>query len=212
MPVQTKICGVNSAAAIDAAVAGGATFVGLMFVQKSPRFVATPDAAKLAGRAESVQRVGVFVDPTDAQLERVLAQVPIEIIQLHGAETPQRVETIRTRTGRPVMKAIAIGDAADVSAATAYEDVADWLLFDAKPPTSGSLPGGNARAFDWKLLTGTKWRKPWMLSGGLTAANVAQAVKASGTVTVDVSSGVEDKPGHKSPERIAEFLKAVRAL
>ena len=212
MPVQTKICGVNNAAAIAAAVAGGATFVGLMFVQKSPRFVATPDAAKLAVRAESVQRVGVFVDPTDAQLERVLAQVPIEIIQLHGNETPQRVETIRTRTGRPVMKAIAIGDAADVTAAKAYEDVADWLLFDAKPPTSGSLPGGNATAFDWKLLTGTKWRKPWMLSGGLTAANVAQAVKASGTVTVDVSSGVEDKPGHKSPERITEFLKTVRAL
>ena len=183
-----------------------------MFVQKSPRFVATPDAAKLAGRAESVQRVGVFVDPTDPQLERVLAQVPIEVIQLHGAETPQRVETIRTRTGRPVMKAISIGDAADVTAAKAYEGVADWLLFDAKPPTSGSLPGGNATSFDWKLLTGTKWRKPWMLSGGLTAANVAQAVKASGAAAVDVSSGVEDKPGHKSPERIAEFLKIVRAL
>ncbi len=212
MPVQAKICGVNSAAAIDAAVAGGATFVGFMFVQKSPRFVATPDAAKLAGRAESAQRVGVFVDPTDPQLERVLAQVPIEVIQLHGAETPQRVETIRTRTGRPVMKAIAIGDAADVAAAKAYEDVADWLLFDAKPPTSGSLPGGNATSFDWKLLTGSIWRKPWMLSGGLTAANVAHAVKVSGAAAVDVSSGVEDKPGHKTPERIAEFLKTVRAL
>ena len=212
MPVQAKICGVNSTAAIDAAVAGGATFVGFMFVQKSPRFVATPDAAKLAGRAESAQRVGVFVDPTDPQLERVLAQVPIEVIQLHGAETPQRVETIRTRTGRPVMKAIAIGDAADVAAAKAYEDVADWLLFDAKPPTSGSLPGGNATSFDWKLLTGSIWRKPWMLSGGLTAANVAHAVKVSGAAAVDVSSGVEDKPGHKTPERIAEFLKTVRAL
>ena len=212
MPVQAKICGVNNAAAVDAAVAGGATFVGLMFVQKSPRFVATPDAAALAVRAESVQRVGVFVDPTDPQLEGVLAQVPIEVIQLHGAETPQRVETIRARTSRRVMKAIAIGHAADVVAARPYEDVADWLLFDAKAPTSGSLPGGNATSFDWELLTGIKWRKPWMLSGGLTAANVTQAVKTSGAGAVDVSSGVEDRPGHKSPERIAEFLKTVRAL
>ncbi|MBM3507038.1 MAG: phosphoribosylanthranilate isomerase [Alphaproteobacteria bacterium] len=212
MTVQAKICGVNTAAAMEAAIAGGATFVGLMFVQKSPRFVATPDAAKLAARAESTQRVGVFVDPSDAQLERVLAQVPIELIQLHGAEPPQRVETIRTRTGRPVMKALAIATADDVAAAKAYEDVADWLLFDAKPPTSTALPGGNATAFDWKLLYGSTWRKPWMLSGGLTDANVAQAVKATGATTVDVSSGVEDGPAKKSPERIAAFLKAVNAL
>jgi phosphoribosylanthranilate isomerase len=213
MPVTAKICGVNDAAAMDAAVANGAAFVGLMFVQRSPRFVSTPAAAQLAERAEKrAQRVGVFVDPTDAQLEGVLAQVPIEMIQLHGAETPQRVEAIRTYTRRPVMKAVAIAAAADVAAAKAYGDAADWLLFDAKPPTSTSLAGGNATAFDWGLLAGAKWRKPWMLSGGLTAANVAKAVMASGAATVDVSSGVEDQPGRKSPERIGAFLKAVQAL
>ena len=213
MAVAVKICGVNSAAAAEAAVVSGAAHIGLMFVPRSPRFVALAEAAALAARIpRSIQRVGVFTDPTDAELDRVLTEVPLEMIQLHGSESPARVAALRKRTGRLVMKAIAIGEAADIAAATAFQDAADWLLFDAKPPKSSPLRGGNAVAFDWALLSGSHWQRPWMLSGGLTAANLAGAVVATGAVTVDVSSGVEDAPGRKSPTRIREFMAAAKAI
>lgn len=213
MALGVKICGVNTTVAVESAISGGAALIGLMFFPPSPRYVTNHDAAKLAQLVpEGVRKVGVFVDPTDAQLERVLAQVGIDMIQLHGKENPERVETVKARTGRDVIKALPIASADDVAAAKGYEDAADWLLFDAKPNTSGALPGGNGSPFDWSLLKGAKWKKPWLLSGGLTAENVAGAAKATGAHFVDVSSGVEDAPGHKSPERIRAFLEVARKV
>ncbi len=214
MTVTAKICGINSAAALDAAVGGGAAMVGFVFFPRSPRYVTLAQAAELAARAPSpVKRVAVLVDPTDAQLDELLAAVPIEVLQLHGNETPERVASIARRTKRVAMKAIAVETAADLDAARAFEPVAEWLLFDAKPPKSlaSALPGGNAIAFDWTLLRGRIVSRPWVLSGGLTPENVAGAIAASGAAVVDVSSGVEDRPGMKSPARIRAFLAAVQS-
>ena len=215
MAVATKICGVNSLAAAHAIAEGGADFVGFVFYPPSPRYV-TPQAAHelAAAVAADTASVGVFVNPTDAELDEALGFVPLTMIQLHGGESVERVAEVRKRAGVPVMKAILISQAADVNAAAEYEDTADWLLFDARPPLGriGALPGGNAMAFDWSLLDGRTWRRPWMLSGGLNAGNVGEAVAASGAMTGDVSSGVEDSPSHKNPERIRAFLDAVRAL
>jgi phosphoribosylanthranilate isomerase len=215
MAVATKICGVNSLAAAHAVAEGGADFVGFVFYPPSPRYVTPQAAHKLAAAvAADAASVGVFVNPTDAQLDEALGLVPLTMIQLHGRESVERVAEVRKRAGVPIMKAIPISQAADVNAAVEYEDTADWLLFDARPPLGriGALPGGNAITFDWSLLYGRTWRRPWMLSGGLNAGNVGEAVAASGALTVDVSSGVEDSPGHKNPERIRVFLDAVRAL
>lgn len=213
MALGVKICGVNTTAAVETAISGGATLIGLMFFPPSPRYVTNDDAAKLARAVpQGVRRVGVFVDPTDAQLDRVLAQVGIDMIQLHGKEDPERVAAVKERTKREVIKALPLASADDVTAAKGYEDVADWLLFDAKPNTSTALPGGNGTTFDWSLLKGVTWKKPWLLSGGLTAENVAGAAKATGAHYVDVSSGVEDAPGHKSPERIRAFLEVARKV
>ena len=213
MALGVKICGVNTTAALEAAVAGGATFVGLMFYPPSPRYVTNHDAAKLASMVpQGVKKVGVFVDPTDAQLERVLAQVGIDVVQLHGKETPERAETVRNRTGRDVIKAIPVSKAEDLAAANEFESVVDWLLFDARPPTGTPLPGGNGTPFDWSLLKGARFKLPWLLSGGLNAENVAGAAKTTGAQFVDVSSGVEDAPGHKSPDRIRAFLDVARRV
>ena len=152
------------------------------------------------------------MDPTDAELDAALAAVPLEMIQLHGKETPERVATVRSRTKCLVLKAFSVGSREDIAAVKAFEDAADWLLFDAKPPKNSALPGGNAVSFDWTLLAGARLRRPWMLSGGLTPENVAAAVAASGATAVDVSSGVEDAPGKKSPARITKFLETVRSL
>lgn len=214
MTVAAKICGINSATAAEAAVAGGAAFTGFIFYPPSPRNVTPAEAAVLARAIPaSVRRVGVVVDPSDADLDALLGDVPLDILQLHGDEAPERVDAVRARTGLAVMKAIRVGGAADLEALDAYEDAADWLLFDAKPPTGrrGALPGGNARAFDWELLHGRSWRRPWMLSGGLNPENVAEAVRVTGAAVVDVSSGVEDSPGVKSPARILAFLGATRS-
>jgi phosphoribosylanthranilate isomerase len=212
--IQAKICGVRTPEAIAAAAEGGARAIGLVFHPASPRAVDAAFAWQLARLAPTgLQVVGLFVDPRDDELEQVTAQVPLDLVQLHGHETPQRVAEVRGRFGLPVMKAVAIGDAADVVRARSYEPVADRLLFDAKaPPGVAMLPGGNGLAFDWTLLTGQRWSRPWMLAGGLTPANVAAAVRASGAAAVDVSSGVEDRPGHKDPAKIREFLAALQAL
>ncbi|MGB8275146.1 MAG: phosphoribosylanthranilate isomerase [Alphaproteobacteria bacterium] len=215
MAVTVKICGVNSAEAARAAAEAGAGLVGFVFYAPSPRFVTAEQAAGLAALIPAgVLKVGLFVDAGDADIARMKERVALDMLQLHGAETPSRVAEVKARFGLPVMKAVPIAAAADVEAAKAFETVADRLLFDAKPPKTmvGALPGGNALAFDWQLLSGRRWKAPWMLSGGLTAENLAEAVRISGARAVDVSSGVEDRPGHKDPTRIRAFLAAAKGL
>lgn len=215
MTVKGKICGLNSPESIEAAVSGGAAFIGIVFYPLSPRYVTPEKAADLVRTVPaSVVTVGLFVDPDDEVLNRTLETVELNMLQLHGSEPPERIQEIGDSFGRQTMKAIKVESGADVDAAHAYEEAADWLLFDAKAPKTmaGALPGGNALAFDWELLEGRAWARPWMLSGGLSAENVAEAVRTSGATAVDVSSGVEDKPGTKSPKKITQFLDTIKAL
>ncbi len=212
MKTSVKICGVRDARAVAAAVESGAAFIGLVFYRHSPRYLSPERAADLVAQLpRGVTAVGLFVNPTDAELDAVLAQVRLEMIQLHGNESPQRVDEVRAKYGVRVMKAIGIASARDVVDATAFVGHADRLLFDAKPPKGASRPGGNAVAFDWTLLKTYTGKTPWMLAGGLTRSNVVEAIKASGARAVDVSSGVESRPGIKSPAKIRAFLKAVAA-
>ena len=213
MNVHTKICGINDAASMQAAIDGGTKYVGLVFFPRSPRYVTQPQAKELAKLVPpNVTLVGLFVDPVDDLLKLKLADVPLNIIQLHGSETPQRVAAIKALTGLKVMKAIPVASAEDVALAASYEGVADYILFDAKAPAGAELPGGNAKSFDWHLLQGITLTKPWLLAGGLNAKNIAEAVKVSGAKIVDVSSGVEDAPGHKSPAKIGQFLTLAATL
>lgn len=215
MTVAAKICGINATGAMAAAINGGAVFVGLVFYRPSPRYVTPADAAALVVQVpEGIVRTGLFVDAGDDEFEAVLAEAPLDLLQLHGSESPARIRALKARFGLPVMKAIKIATEEDIAAADAYLGVADRLLFDAKAPEEmpGSLPGGNALAFDWQLIAGRDWPCPWMLSGGLSVENVAEAVRISGARAVDVSSGVEDRPGVKSPVKIAAFLAEVRRL
>ncbi len=215
MSVAVKICGVNTPAAMSAAVDGGARLIGINFYPPSPRAVTPAEAAALiAGTPPDIAKVGVFVDPDDDTLAATLAAVRLDLIQLHGGESPARVAAVRARFDVPVMKAIAVSGDADIEAAGGYAEVADWLLFDTRAPKGmkDALPGGNALRFDWRLIAGRSWRTPWMLSGGLEIGNVAEAVRISGARAVDVSSGVEDRPGHKNPAYIADFLTVVAAL
>ncbi len=213
MAVATKICGLNDPDAVAAAVAGGADHVGLVFYPPSPRHVTPARAAALAAEVPpGVSKVGLFVDASDDDLAATLAEVGLDLVQFHGAESADRVAAVAARFGVPVMKAIHVSGASDIAAADAYAyaGVADWLLFDTHVPAG--LPGGNAQSFDWRLLAGRRWPVPWMLSGGLDADNVAEAVRVAGASAVDVSSGVEDRRGHKSPAKIAAFLATVGAL
>lgn len=218
MKLDVKICGLSTPETLDAAIRGGARFVGFVFYPRSPRNV-DPERARALARAvpEGVTRVGVVVDPADSTLAEICAAV--DMLQLHGEESPVRVAEIRARFGLPVMKAIKIAQHTDLEKTALYSDVADWLMFDAKPPPgcADALPGGNAVAFDWQLLRGAAGGRgpahgrPWMLSGGLSFDNLAQAAEISGASVVDVSSGVEEKPGVKSVERIRAFLEAAGA-
>jgi phosphoribosylanthranilate isomerase len=213
MTVDVKICGLRSQDTLAAACAGGARFVGFVFFPASPRFLDLEEASALARAATpGVTRVGLVVDATDGELERLIAAVPLDALQLHGAETTARVEEVRRRFRLPVIKAVAVGGERDLERARSYEPVADMLLFDARPPAGASRPGGNAQAFDWRLLRGRTWMKPWILAGGLNAGNVAEAVRLSGADAVDVSSGVEDAPGIKSSAKIRTFLQVARSL
>ncbi|PGH52870.1 phosphoribosylanthranilate isomerase [Azospirillum palustre] len=214
MTVAAKICGLTEPESLRAAVAGGARYVGFVFYPRSPRAIAPAMAAELARLLPTgVRSVGLFVDPDDEFLEHVTGQVPLDLIQLHGAETPRRIAEIKARYALPVMKAIRIGGPEDLTLALEAAEVADRLLFDAKPPAKVSaLPGGNGIAFDWTILAGRSWPRPWMLSGGLTVDNVAEAVRVTGATEVDVSSGVEDRPGHKDPALVRAFLSAVTGL
>jgi len=194
-----------------AAVRGGATHLGFVFYPKSPRALSLSEAAPLiSALPPSIIAVALMVDPDDAQLDRVIALRP-GMIQLHGSESPERVAAIRTRINLPVMKAVGLARTEDLATARPYEPVVDRLLFDAKPPpTADALPGGNGLPFDWRLLAGTVWQVPWMLSGGLNAKNVARAAHLAGARAVDVSSGVESGPGVKDPDAILAFLEAAR--
>jgi phosphoribosylanthranilate isomerase len=213
MAVQAKICGLSDEESVDAAVTGGAALVGFVFFPPSPRALSPARAAELAARVPvGIRKVGLFVDPDDDLLDDVLAVVPLDMIQLHGKETPDRVAKIRARYKLPVMKALAVAGPKDLAAAAAYAPVADMLLFDARPPKGADRPGGNARSFDWTILQGADIGLPWMLAGGLDASNVAEAVRISGATAVDVSSGVETAPGRKDPAAIKAFLDVVRTL
>lgn len=212
--VGVKICGLSTPETIQAAVDAGTDMIGLMFFPKSPRNVSVADAATLRKLIPShVKTVAVMVDPDDALLDAVTMQVDPDILQLHGAETPGRVRTIRAATGLQVMKVLSVATAEDVGAKDAYENVADLLLFDAKPPKSmaNALPGGNALSFDWTLLNGLTTPLPWMLSGGLNPDNVSEAIAVTGAGMVDVSSGVEEAPGQKNEALIRAFITAAKS-
>lgn len=210
-----KICGVTTADAVAAAVAGGARYVGFVFYPRSPRAVSPEQARALAATLpDAVTPVAVTVDPDEPLLAAITNALPGATLQLHGKESPARAAAIKRRFGRPLIKAIAVADAADINRAAAYDDVADLLMFDAKAPVAdqGALPGGNGVPFDWTVLKGRTWSKPWLLSGGLNRDNVGEAVRLSGARAVDVSSGVEDRPGRKNPALITAFLKTVKQL
>ena len=212
MTIEAKICGLTTPEAIDAAVEGGARFVGFVIFPRSPRHVASTDALKALGARvpATVIRTGLFVDPDDALLDERLASGALDLLQLHGSETPERLAAIKARTGKPVKKAIKVAAASDVERGiAAYAGVADRLMFDA---ADGTLPGGNAKAFDWTILSGRTVPVPWFLAGGLTPDNVAEAVRVTGAPAVDVSSGVEASRGVKSPDLIRAFLDRVKAL
>jgi phosphoribosylanthranilate isomerase len=214
MTIAAKICGLSSEAAVAAAVEGGAAYLGFVFYRPSPRAIDPARAAALCAAVPSgVKRVALFVDADDAAIRAVLDETPIDILQFHGHESPQRVVEVKRRFNRPVIKAVAIAGPEDLLTAARYEDDADMLLFDAKPPRrADALPGGNGLAFDWRLIAGHRWPRPWMLSGGLTAELLPEAVSASGATAVDVSSGVERRAGDKDPEKIREFLKVAATL
>lgn len=212
--IAVKICGLSTPEMIQVAVAAGASHIGFMFYERSPRNVTIAHAAELRTLLpKTVQAVAVLVNPDDVLIDDIAARVKPDLLQLHGSETPERVADIKARTGLPVMKVISVADAADVAAADIYEKVADLLLFDAKPPKSmaNALPGGNAVSFDWSLIADADPKLPWMLSGGLTPDNVADALAKTGARMVDVSSGVEDAPGQKNEALIRAFVKAAQS-
>jgi phosphoribosylanthranilate isomerase len=207
-----KICGIKDAVGFDAAVTNGADLLGLVFFPASPRALTPAEAGQLSARhAGGPGRVGLFVDPSDADIAAVLEACPLDLIQLHGAENPARCAEIRARFGVPVMKALGIAEAADLDTLADFAPMVDSFLLDAKPPPGAALPGGNAAAFDWALMAGRNVPKPWLLAGGLRPGNVAEAIRASGAPGVDVSSGVERTRGVKDPGLIAEFIRAARA-
>ena len=207
--LRVKICGLSQAAHVDAAVRAGAAYVGFVFFAKSPRNVGHEQAAALAVSVPpGVAKVALVVNADDAALDALTAAVPLDMLQLHGAESPARVAAIRARYGLPVMKAVGVADAGDLAALETYAKVADQILVDAKPPRDAALPGGNGLSFDWRLLAGRRWPVPWMLAGGLTAVNFLQAVEITGANQIDVSSGVESAPGVKDARLIADFIAA----
>ncbi|OIN87186.1 MAG: N-(5'-phosphoribosyl)anthranilate isomerase [Alphaproteobacteria bacterium CG1_02_46_17] len=207
---DVKICGIKEKNHLDVAAQAGARFIGLVFYPKSPRFI-DPEMARLLSRSAptGVRMVGLFVDPDDAWLSHVLGAVPLDMIQLHGAESPVRVQEIRSIHHLPIIKAIPVARPEDLEKAQEYEQVADWLLFDSKSQKS-SVSGGSGISFDWKILEGKRFERPWMLSGGLHVGNVQNALSCLHPNAVDVSSGVESELGIKDPSRIIEFLKQVR--
>ena len=212
MTVTAKICGLSTPEAVQAAVDGRASHVGFMFFAKSPRDIAPDAAARLAApaRARNVKICAVTVDPDDALLDRLMAILNPDLIQLHGRETPARAHAVAQRTGAGVIKALPVTDASDLAAAAAFEPVVEHLMFEGKPPAGAERPGGNGSRFDWTILEGRRFARPWFLAGGLDPWNVAEALRLSAAPLADVSSGVERGPGLKDPALITAFLDAVR--
>ena len=207
MNVRSKLCGLNTVQDIDAATQAGAAYVGFVFFAKSPRNLDIAEARELALRVPvDISKVALVVNADNIFLDQITASVPLDMLQLHGDESLERVAEVKARYGLPVMKALGIATSKDVERAQTYAGVADQLLLDAKPMAGQDLPGGNGFSFDWTLLQGQTWSVPWMLAGGLTPANVASAVQLSGAQQVDVSSGIEITPGQKSSELMAEFV------
>ncbi len=207
-PISVKICGLATVDDVRACADAGANYMGLVFFEKSPRNITIPAARELALAAPlGLAKVALVVNPRDAELDAITAAVPLDLLQLHGRETPERVAEVKARYGLPVMKAVGIADGDDLPKLESYFGVADQILVDAKPPKGGELPGGNGLSFDWRLIAGRRWPCPWMLAGGLTPENVAEAVKMTGAKQVDVSSGVEDVPGQKNAELIQKFVQ-----
>jgi phosphoribosylanthranilate isomerase len=210
--VRVKVCGLRTLNDMAAVAASGAAYAGFVFFPPSPRNLTIDEARELALAAPpGLAKVALTVDADDAALDAILAQVPIDILQLHGRESPDRVAQVRARFGLPVMKAVGVATEADLPALDDHAQVADMLLVDAKAPKGAALPGGNGLAFDWRLIAGRQWRRPWMLAGGLNPGNVADAVRLTGARQVDVSSGVESAPGVKDAGLITGFTRAAMA-
>ncbi|MEM7471663.1 MAG: phosphoribosylanthranilate isomerase [Pseudomonadota bacterium] len=209
--VQVKICGLRTTHDVAACVAAGARYVGFVFFPKSPRHLALDEAHALALQVPAgIAKVALTVNADDDALDALMDQVPLDMLQLHGTESPDRAATLRARYGLPVMKALGIADESDLAKIAEYAEIVDQLLIDAKPPRDATLPGGNGLSFDWRLIAGRNWACPWMLAGGLTPANVAQAIQLTGAQQVDVSSGVESVPGQKSANLISEFIASAQ--
>ena len=207
--IRVKICGLKTLADVQAVAAAGAGYIGLNFFPPSPRFVTLDRARDLALAAPvGLAKVALTVDADDATLDAIVAAMPLDMLQLHGHETPDRVAQVRARYGLPVMKVLGVRDEGDLADLIDHSTVADQIMIDAKAPKGAVLPGGNGVPFDWRLVAGRRWLRPWMLAGGLTVANVAEAVRLTGVNQVDVSSGVESAPGVKDHARIAAFVTA----
>ncbi|WP_136683611.1 phosphoribosylanthranilate isomerase [Falsirhodobacter xinxiangensis] len=205
--IRVKICGLRTEADMAAVAAAGAHYAGLVFFAKSPRHLTIPEARALAFAAPAgLAKVALVVDADDAALDSIVDQVPLDMLQLHGSESPARVAEVRARYGLPVMKAIGVADEGDLADLLEMSLAADQLLIDAKPTVD--LPGGNGIAFDWRLVGRRRWLKPWMLAGGLTPENVAEAIRLTNVRQVDVSSGVESARGVKDHAKIAAFARA----
>ena len=210
--MSVKICGLKRSEDIRAAAEAGARYVGLNFFAKSPRSVGLEAARAMAqGTPSGVAKVGLVVNADDAFLDALTDRVPLDLLQLHGGETPERVTDIRKRYGLPVMKVVGVAGSEDVAKLDEYARVADQLMVDAKPPKDAVLPGGNGVRFDWRLIAGRRWPVPWMLAGGLTPENVGEAIRLTGANQVDVASGVEHAPGEKDADLIAAFCNAAHA-
>ena len=213
MALFTKICGLNDPQALTTAVEHGADMCGFIFFPPSPRNLTAEAAEELLREMPTgIDRVGVFVDPETDYLDRILAKARLDLLQLHGDETPDRCRAISIYFGLPIIKAFKVSTREDLEKARDYEDLVDWLLFDARPPAGADRPGGHGKSFDWTMLKGMSFNRPWILSGGLTPENLAEAVRQSGATAVDVSSGVESAPGKKDPAKIRAFLEAARGL
>ncbi|MEO1537255.1 MAG: phosphoribosylanthranilate isomerase [Pseudomonadota bacterium] len=208
--IRVKICGLKTRQDVTAAAEAGAAYLGFNFVERSKRFVDVSTARDLAIVVPpGVAKVALVLDADDATLDNITSHVPLDMLQLHGEETPERVAEVKTRYRLPVMKAVGIADASDLDALDTYGAVADQILVDTKPPTQGDLPGGTGLTFDWRLIANRRWAVPWMLAGGLTSDNVAEAIALTGARQVDVASGVERAPGVKDADLIRVFIGAV---
>lgn len=211
MNVRVKICGLSRQADVAASAAVGAAYVGLVFFPKSPRYITLETARALALNVPmGIAKVALVVDADNAELDTLLDTVPLDMLQLHGHESPDRVTDIRAQYGLPVMKAVGIADESDLALLDDHLQVADQVLVDAKPPKTADIPGGNGLSFDWRLIAGRRWPIPWMLAGGLTPDNVAEAIRLTGARQVDVSTGVEASRGVKDPDLISAFAAAAK--